>query len=68
MISRIWKLKNTQNVNNTGYPKYEPVMFDMVPMDPFGDKKVPCTKYQESGDRAGMALCEQSFLGWHVVA
>ena len=29
-----------------GYPKYEPVMFDM---DPFGGKKVRCTKYPKSG-------------------
>ena len=38
--------KKTRNFTKPGYPKYEPVMFDM---DPFGGKKVPCTKYQESG-------------------
>ena len=37
--------KKTRNVNKPGYPKYEPVMFDM---DSFGDKKVPCTKYLDS--------------------
>ena len=37
-----------RNLTKPRYLKYEPVMFDM---DPFGDKKVPCTstKYQESG-------------------
>ena len=38
--------KKTPNLTKPGDPKYEPVMFDM---DPFGGKKVPCTKYQESG-------------------
>ena len=43
--------KKTRNVNKPGYPKYEPVMFDM---DLFGGKKVPRTKYQESGAPSGL--------------
>ena len=43
--------KKTRNVNKPGYPKYEPVMFDM---DLFGGKKVPRTKYQESGSPSGL--------------
>ncbi len=38
-----FKLKNTRNLTKPGYPKYKAVMFDT---DPFGDKKVPCAKYQ----------------------
>ena len=45
------KSKKARNVNEPGYPKYEPVMFDM---DLFGGKKVPRTKYQESGAPSGL--------------
>ena len=41
--------KDMQIHEEEGYTKCEPVMFDM---DPFADKKVPFTKYQESSVRA----------------
>ncbi len=39
-----------------GSTNFQPVMFDM---DPFGGKKVPCTKYQESGIRPPSSLAKQ---------
>ena len=39
------KCKRRGKSPEPGYTKYEPVMFDM---DPFGGKKLPCTKYRES--------------------
>ena len=46
MISNFFKSKRRGISPEVGSTKYLPVMFDM---DPFGGKKVPCTKYQESG-------------------
>mgnify|MGYP000441339736 CR=1 FL=1 len=37
--------KRCGNSPEVGSTNYQPVMFDM---DPFGGKKVSCTKYQES--------------------
>jgi hypothetical protein len=39
-------MKKTRNLTRSWVHQFQPVMFDM---DPFGGKKVPCTKYQESG-------------------
>ena len=44
---RIFWIQKRRGISpEAGYTNFQPVMFDM---DPFGGKKVPCTKYQESG-------------------
>ena len=44
---RIFWIKKRRGISpEVGSTNFQPVMFDM---DPFGGKKVPCTKYQKSG-------------------
>ena len=45
------KFKKSQSLNKPGYPKHEPVMFDI---DLFGGKNVPRTKYQKSDTLSGL--------------
>ena len=43
------KSKRRGNSPEEGSTNFQPVMFDM---DPFGDKKVPCTKYYNAEQNA----------------
>ena len=57
---RIFWIQQRRGISpEVGSTNFQPVMFDM---DPFGGKKVPCTKYRESG------IYIWSFLNlfWHV--